>query len=66
MTSIATPCRNVCILDPTIGLCRGCGRTLAEIASWQVMTDRQRTEIMMRLPNRLTVIDRGELCEPLD
>jgi predicted Fe-S protein YdhL (DUF1289 family) len=30
---IASPCTGICALDEN-HVCRGCGRTLAEIASW--------------------------------
>ena len=30
----ASPCVKVCELDRAAGLCRGCGRTLAEISAW--------------------------------
>ena len=29
-----SPCVGICLLDPATGCCRGCLRTLAEIASW--------------------------------
>jgi predicted Fe-S protein YdhL (DUF1289 family) len=35
---VETPCVNVCLLDPATGACLGCGRTLAEIASWASMS----------------------------
>jgi uncharacterized protein len=30
----ASPCVKVCEVDRAAGLCRGCGRTLEEIAAW--------------------------------
>ena len=32
--SVASPCTNVCIIDPVTGLCGGCFRTLEEISGW--------------------------------
>lgn len=29
-----SPCIGVCLMDPQIGQCRGCLRTIAEIANW--------------------------------
>jgi len=54
MAVIATPCVNVCVIDPRTGLCRGCGRSLDEIAAWATMSDTERTRIMAELPKRMT------------
>jgi 2-hydroxychromene-2-carboxylate isomerase len=43
---------NVCVLDPARGICRGCGRTLDEIARWSSMHDAERQDIMDRLAAR--------------
>jgi predicted Fe-S protein YdhL (DUF1289 family) len=48
-----TPCEKVCIVDAASGLCRGCGRTLDEIARWTTYSDAERTRIMAELPPRL-------------
>jgi len=48
-----SPCINVCTYDPEAGLCRGCGRTLEEIAGWLSMSDEERRRIMAELPERL-------------
>jgi len=50
---IETPCIKVCVMDSAAGLCRGCGRTLDEIARWGSMSDRERRAIMQALTNRL-------------
>jgi predicted Fe-S protein YdhL (DUF1289 family) len=47
-----TPCIKICVIDAATGLCAGCGRTLAEIAGWAGMTDRERQGIMRDLPAR--------------
>src|SRR5262249_59218709 len=39
---IESPCNRVCSLDPASGLCRGCGRSLDEIARWTQMADAER------------------------
>lgn len=52
--SIATPCVQVCIVEPTTGFCLGCKRTLPEIAQWSRFTDEQRAGIMAELPERKT------------
>jgi uncharacterized protein len=55
--SIQTPCTAICAIDPVSGLCRGCGRTLDEIARWTVLTDGERARIMAELPDRTARID---------
>jgi predicted Fe-S protein YdhL (DUF1289 family) len=49
-----TPCIAVCVIDPTTGLCLGCGRTLAEIARWHAMERSERLSVMATLPQRMT------------
>jgi predicted Fe-S protein YdhL (DUF1289 family) len=50
---IETPCEKICILDPASGLCRGCGRSLAEIERWTSYNDDERSRVMADLPRRL-------------
>ena len=42
-----TPCVNVCAVEN--GVCKGCGRTLEEIAQWIYFSDTERQEVMERL-----------------
>jgi predicted Fe-S protein YdhL (DUF1289 family) len=49
---IASPCINVCAIDPETGLCSGCGRTLDEIARWTLLSDGERQAIVRALPER--------------
>ena len=53
MAQPSTPCIKLCIVDPPSGLCQGCGRTIAEIAQWAMLDERQRLAIMSELPGRL-------------
>jgi predicted Fe-S protein YdhL (DUF1289 family) len=53
MTAIETPCIKVCILDPESRLCRGCGRSLEEIARWSVLSAEERRRVVAELPRRL-------------
>lgn len=43
-----TPCVGVCstLYDD---VCRGCGRTAAEVANWVFFTDRQKAEVWRRI-----------------
>jgi predicted Fe-S protein YdhL (DUF1289 family) len=52
MPAIETPCSKICTLDPESGLCHGCGRTVAEIAGWGAMSERERRRVMALLPDR--------------
>ncbi len=52
MAPVATPCIQVCVLDPNTGLCEGCGRTIDEIARWAVMSEAERQRIMADLKDR--------------
>ena len=51
--AIASPCTKVCTIDPRSQLCRGCGRTLGEIAQWMSLAETERQRIMAELPQRL-------------
>ncbi len=50
---IASPCIKVCEMDSASGLCRGCGRTLEEIARWGSMSEGERAAIISALPERM-------------
>ncbi|MET0868591.1 MAG: DUF1289 domain-containing protein [Pseudorhodoplanes sp.] len=50
---IETPCLKICVMEPGSKLCRGCGRTLAEIAAWSSFSAGERERIMTALPARL-------------
>jgi predicted Fe-S protein YdhL (DUF1289 family) len=49
--AVLSPCVGVCDLRDD-GLCRGCLRTVGEIASWSTMGDAQRLRVMEALPAR--------------
>ncbi len=51
-TAIASPCTKVCTMDVATGLCRGCARTLDEIAHWGALDDAARRRILAELPRR--------------
>jgi predicted Fe-S protein YdhL (DUF1289 family) len=52
-----TPCEKICIVDQPSGLCRGCGRSLAEIGRWTSYSNAERTRIMAELPKRLEAMN---------
>ncbi|MDR2188110.1 MAG: DUF1289 domain-containing protein [Azonexus sp.] len=49
---IASPCINICQMDPLSGLCVGCQRTLAEIATWSATDDIERRRILAAIAER--------------
>jgi predicted Fe-S protein YdhL (DUF1289 family) len=58
--AVETPCVNVCLLDSATGACLGCGRTLAEIASWASMSDAERRAVMAALPARMERLEEAK------
>ncbi|HEY3796860.1 MAG TPA: DUF1289 domain-containing protein [Caulobacteraceae bacterium] len=49
---VATPCRNICVVDGESHLCLGCYRSLPEIAAWGALSDAERDAVMAELPDR--------------
>ena len=49
--AVLSPCVGVCDLRAD-GLCRGCLRSVDEIAAWSTMGDAQRLQVMEQLPSR--------------
>jgi predicted Fe-S protein YdhL (DUF1289 family) len=49
---VASPCINVCRMNPETALCEGCYRTLDEIAGWSGMSAEERRVVLARLPAR--------------
>lgn len=54
---VSSPCIKVCAVSGQTGLCIGCGRTLAEIASWGGLDEPTRQAIMAELPARLSAAE---------
>ena len=49
---VPSPCINVCEIDPDRGLCRGCRRTLQEIAEWLEMTPEEKLATLCLVAER--------------
>jgi len=49
---VASPCINVCRMNPDTGLCEGCLRTLGEIAAWSGLTPDEKRAVLAKLPAR--------------
>jgi predicted Fe-S protein YdhL (DUF1289 family) len=50
--TVASPCVDVCELDPATATCRGCKRTIAEIQAWPTCSEDDRRAILQRLRSR--------------
>ena len=50
--SPASPCINLCQMNPDLGLCRGCYRTLDEITRWSRASDADKTAILQAVARR--------------
>ncbi len=49
---IDSPCIQICVIHPKVGICAGCYRSLQEIADWSTMTPDLRRALMTELPER--------------
>ena len=49
---VASPCINICRMNPATGLCEGCFRTLDEIAAWSMMSAEEKRAVLAQLPAR--------------
>jgi uncharacterized protein len=55
-----SPCIGVCLLDPATRTCRGCLRTIAEIARWYDADAQEKRAILARLAERRRAQQAGE------
>lgn len=49
---VKSPCINVCRMHPEYALCRGCYRTLEEIADWSMMPDADKEQVLREVEER--------------
>ena len=49
---VASPCINVCRMDPQTGWCEGCLRTIDEIATWAACDDGRKREVWRLIAQR--------------
>lgn len=52
LPDIPSPCMSICQLDSATGLCRGCFRTVEEIARWTRAGNDERLAILNELKAR--------------
>ncbi len=50
--SPVSPCIGVCTLDPATSLCRGCLRSIEEIAGWPRFDAEEKRRVLAQLPGR--------------
>ena len=50
-----SPCLGICLMDPKTRMCRGCLRTIGEIAGWHTASPAEKRAILGRLAARLAV-----------
>jgi predicted Fe-S protein YdhL (DUF1289 family) len=53
----ASPCLGICLMDPTTRMCRGCLRTIDEIAGWYAASVVEKQVILDRLAARRTATE---------
>ncbi len=49
---VVSPCISICQMDQATGVCKGCYRTLEEIATWGRLDNQQRWDIVQSLRDR--------------
>ncbi|MEO6363540.1 MAG: DUF1289 domain-containing protein [Caldimonas sp.] len=50
--TVPSPCTDVCSIDEATGWCRGCLRSLDEIAAWGTLGDLAKRAVWKQLPVR--------------
>ena len=53
----ASPCLGICLMDPRTRTCRGCLRTIDEIAGWYTAGNAEKRAILKRLEERRAAIN---------
>lgn len=52
-----SPCIGVCIIDPATGFCRGCARTIPEIAGWLNFSAEDKRRVLAAVADRQRQLD---------
>ena len=53
---VASPCVNVCVMDDERGVCRGCCRTLDEIANWTNYARAEKLSVLEKVAQRKAAV----------
>jgi predicted Fe-S protein YdhL (DUF1289 family) len=54
-----SPCLGICLMDPRTRTCRGCLRTIEEIAGWYSASNQEKRAILKRLDERRAALREG-------
>ena len=57
-TGVPSPCVSICELDERSGSCKGCYRTLQEIAAWGALVEAEKLAIWAQIEARQTAVTR--------
>jgi len=57
-SKLVSPCIGICLMDPATRTCRGCLRTIEEIAGWYEASSAEKAAIVARLAVRRRASDR--------
>lgn len=57
--SPVSPCLGICLMDPRTRMCRGCLRTIEEIAGWYAASPAEKHAILERLAVRRAAVKAG-------
>ena len=49
---VPSPCNDICTMDPASGWCRGCKRSIDEIAAWSTLDEAAKRAVWDALPRR--------------
>jgi len=60
--TVPSPCINVCTLDEATGLCRGCARTLDEIARWSCLSEQGKLQVWRLIRLRQSAATAGAVA----
>lgn len=54
---VKSPCKNICEIDPATKLCRGCLRSIDEIAEWSNFTEADKKMVERAIKKRRLLIE---------
>jgi uncharacterized protein len=60
---VASPCIDICRMDEALGLCAGCYRTRAEIATWKKLSNEEKRALLTVIAERQNKLSDGSLHE---
>ncbi len=52
VAAVASPCINLCRMNPATGFCDGCLRSIDEIIAWTRLDDAGKRAVLAQLPAR--------------